>query len=190
MWSQTQGSTRRLLSRCAPLALVFVAIGVARGDVAATEAALQKQPADEEATKRILGATSVLQEVSSGVELRARIDTGAASCSLHVEEIDVVDGAAAMRKNVGKEARIRIRDDDGKDHWIDTKIVDTVLIKNPNSDKKQRRYKVWLTLRADGVEKRVLVSLSDRSHLRYPLLIGRNFLNGDFVVDVSLSGES
>jgi hypothetical protein len=31
-----------------------------------------------------------------------------------------------------------------------------------------------------------LVSLSDRSDLKYPLLLGREFLEDDFVVDVSL----
>jgi hypothetical protein len=33
-------------------------------------------------------------------------------------------------------------------------------------------------------EKKVLVTLNDRTDMEFPLLIGRNFLRGDFLVDV------
>ena len=190
MWTRPDYALKGLLSLCAAASPFCVMAGFARGEVPAQSNDPIAETFDIDPAKRVLGATSILVEASTGVELSARIDTGAASCSMHVEEIEVVDGVAAMRKNIGKEARLRIRDADGQDYWIDTKIVETVLIKNPNSDKKQRRYKVWLTLQADGIEKRVLVTLCDRSHLKYPLLIGRNFLNGDFLVDVSLESDS
>jgi hypothetical protein len=32
----------------------------------------------------------------------------------------------------------------------------------------------------------VLVTLSDREKMKYPVLLGRNFLRGDFLVDVNL----
>jgi hypothetical protein len=32
-----------------------------------------------------------------------------------------------------------------------------------------------------------MVSLNDRTDMEYPLLIGRNFLRGDFLVDVEKS---
>ena len=32
-----------------------------------------------------------------------------------------------------------------------------------------------LTLRLHEVQKRVLVTLNDRSHMKYPMLLGRNF---------------
>jgi hypothetical protein len=35
----------------------------------------------------------------------------------------------------------------------------------------------------------VLVTLNDRADLDYPLLVGRNFLFDDFVVDVSLDNH-
>ena len=48
----------------------------------------------------------------------------------------------------------------------------------------EHRYKVRLSLRLDGHRKEVLVTLTDRTDMEYPLLIGRNYLRGDFMVDV------
>ncbi len=50
----------------------------------------------------------------------------------------------------------------------------------------EERYKVRLTLRLHEVKKRVLVTLNDRFHMKYPMLLGRNFLRGDFIVDVDI----
>jgi hypothetical protein len=47
-----------------------------------------------------------------------------------------------------------------------------------------RRYKVPLVFEWNGFRKEVLVTLNDRTHMEYPLLVGRNFLSGDFLVDV------
>lgn len=142
---------------------------------------------DEATAKRTIGATARLQEVSTGITFKARVDTGAKSCSLHIEEIHFDNPSKNMRKNINDMARFRIRDAEGKDHWIEEKIVCTVQVKT--SGKKERRYKVWLTLRHGDVEKRVKVTLNDRSQMEFPLLIGRNFLCDDFLVDVSVDGD-
>ena len=46
------------------------------------------------------------------------------------------------------------------------------------------RYVVPLHLRWGDVEKRVQVNLYDRSPMAYKMLLGRDFLRGDFLVDV------
>ena len=46
------------------------------------------------------------------------------------------------------------------------------------------RYLVPLTFRYDAFEREVLVSLNDRSQMSYPMLLGQNFLTGQYVVDV------
>jgi hypothetical protein len=43
---------------------------------------------------------------------------------------------------------------------------------------------VRLALQWKDFSKEVLVTLNDRTDMTYPLLIGRNFLQGDFLVDV------
>jgi hypothetical protein len=44
---------------------------------------------------------------------------------------------------------------------------------------------VYLTISRQGVEKRVLVNLNDRSAMKFGLLLGRNWLESDFLVDVA-----
>ncbi|MEO0531631.1 MAG: RimK/LysX family protein, partial [Planctomycetota bacterium] len=61
----------------------------------------------------------------------------------------------------------------------------TVRVKTSDKDKWERRYKVWLELLHNGVSRRVHVSLNDRKHMEYQLLIGRNYLRGRFLVDVA-----
>jgi hypothetical protein len=137
-------------------------------------------------SKHIIGATATLTETSSGLSFPARIDTGAQSCSLHVEKIEIQDEATSRLKNVGKSARVLLKDTDGKSAWIETKIVEAIRVKSSSLKVGEfdRRYKVRLTLKWNDFEKTVLVTLNDRTDMEYPLLIGRNYLRGDFLVDV------
>jgi hypothetical protein len=142
--------------------------------------------------KRIIGSTAVLTEVSSGLPFLARIDTGAETCSLHVERIEIEDKAARRRENIGKPIRILLRNEDGKHVWIEGIVADAVRVKSstlPSGDY-DHRYKVRLTFQWKDVQKEVLVTLNDRTDMKYPLLVGRNFLSGDFLVDVSKKSAS
>jgi hypothetical protein len=136
--------------------------------------------------KRIIGATATIKEASTGIAFPARIDTGANSCSLHVEEMEIMDQAPGRRANIGKKIRFRIQGEDGKSEWIETRIADAVRIRSGvfKDGEFERRYMVKLTLQWNDVRKEVLVTLNDRTDMTYPLLIGRNFLHGDFLVDV------
>lgn len=132
--------------------------------------------------KRVIGPTATVAEVKTDMQFKARVDTGATSSSVHVEEYEIEDAAPEMADNVGKKIRFRITNQDGESEWLQSKIAEVTLVKT--SVDQQERYKVRLTLRLHEVKKRVLVTLNDRSHMKYPMLLGRNFLKGDFVVDV------
>jgi hypothetical protein len=138
-------------------------------------------------SKHIIGATAKLTETLSGLSFMARIDTGAKSCSLHVEEIEIKNESKPRVRNVGKAARVLLKDAEGNTEWIDTKIVAAVRVKSSalKLGEFDHRYKVRLTLTWNDFEKTVLVTLNDRTDMEYPLLIGRNFLRGDFLVDVA-----
>ncbi|WP_197526176.1 ATP-dependent zinc protease family protein [Botrimarina colliarenosi] len=133
--------------------------------------------------KAVIGATADFVEKSSGFRYTARVDTGATTCSIHASKVRVEDAEKSMLKNVGKKVSFELESDNGKKKRVSTTIADTIRVKT--SDAKERRYKVWLTLLHGGVERRVHVTLNDRSHMEFPLLIGRNFLCGKFVVDVA-----
>jgi hypothetical protein len=132
--------------------------------------------------KPVLGATALVTEVESRLAFDARVDSGAKSCSIHANEVRVIDASERMEDNVGKPVRFRISSADGKHVWLERTIAEVVYVKN--SSRAELRYKVPMTLRCEGKEKRVLVSLNDRSQMNHALLIGRNFLADDFLIDV------
>ncbi|KZY61717.1 hypothetical protein A3742_14570 [Oleiphilus sp. HI0071] len=110
---------------------------------------------------------------------KARIDTGAATSSIHAEDIKLFerDGrtwAAFNIKPHRSKNSVRIK----------APVVRKVSIKqhDRNSD---RRHVVELTLMMGNIEMRTEVNLNDRSEFVYPLLIGRSFLEGHAVVDTS-----
>lgn len=140
----------------------------------------------EEPARRI-GATATVVEVSTGLPFPARVDTGATSCSIHCEEIKIDDPAPKPEDNVGKPAKVLIKNSAGKEQWVATKIAEHVIVRT--SKHEDQRYKVPLKIRWQDVEKDVLVTLNDRQRMKYPMLLGRNFLRGDFVVDVNLRHE-
>ncbi|MCI0331707.1 MAG: RimK/LysX family protein [Planctomycetes bacterium] len=138
-------------------------------------------------SKHIIGATATITETESGLSFPARIDTGAQSCSLHVEKIEIKGESNSRVRNVGKRARILLKDAKGKTEWIEATIAKAVRVKSSSlkSGEYDHRYKVRLTLRWKDFRKQVLVTLNDRTDMEFPLLIGRNFLRGDFLVDVA-----
>src|SRR5262245_32820919 len=141
-----------------------------------------------EPTFHRIGPVTTVTEVTTGLPFPARVDTGATTCSIHYEAIEIEGKSENPEDNVGKRVRIMIRSPEGEPAWVSTKIVDHVTVRTTTDD--DPRYKVQLKLRWQDVEKKVLVTLSDREKMKYPLLIGRNFLKGDFVVDVDLDDEN
>jgi hypothetical protein len=155
---------------------------------AAQESSTDAEPAEKETPQvRLIGATTVVTEVTTGTSLPARVDTGATSCSIHCLAMEIKDAASDPRENIGKPVRFLVKKNDGEDLWVESKIVDHVRIRT--SEKEDERYKVRLRLRWEDVEKKVVATLNDRQNMKYPMLLGRNFLRDDFLVNVSLDNQ-
>ena len=151
----------------------------------ATGLAHSEGPApQDEPPVRLIGATTVITEVSTGLPFPARVDTGATSCSIHCEAMEIKDAHQDPRENIGKPVRFLVKNKEGEGEWVESKIIDHVKVRSSNRE--DERYKVRLKLRWEDVEKRVLVTLNDRQKMKYPVLLGRNFLRDDFLVNVSL----
>lgn len=187
MLSGTNSLSRGLGSgrgRARGLAAISVALLAAGGLLNAGETdAVSKE------SKRIIGAAAKITEANSGIEFMARVDTGAATCSIHVEDLEIENESPKRLENVGKNVRFLLKGPHGESKWVETKIVAAVRVKSSalkNGDF-DRRYKVRLPLQWKDFRKEVRVTLNDRAEMAYPLLIGRNFLRGDFLVDVALS---
>jgi hypothetical protein len=144
----------------------------------------EPQENQEPAEKQVIGATAQVTEVSTGFTFPARVDTGAKSCSLHVERIEIKEESENRLDNIGKSIRFWVKSPDGKTEYIETLIASSVIIRNAQSE--TRRYKVRLALQVGDHKKEVLVTLNDRDGMEYPVLLGRNFLRGDYIVDVDV----
>lgn len=167
------------LAHC--LSLVVYA-GIGSSAFAQTEPAAPEK--NEPSTVRVIGATTIVTEVSTGMPLPARVDTGATSCSIHCAAIEIRDANVDPQHNIGKPVRFLVKHGKAEGKWVESKIVDHVKVRT--AEREDQRYKVRLQLRWEDMEKVVLATLNDRQNMKYPMLLGRNFLRDDFVVNVSM----
>jgi hypothetical protein len=135
------------------------------------------------ALKTTVGATVDVTELSSGMTLRARVDTGASINSLHCLDIQIEDTEDEPEKNSNKKVRFLVEGPTGERHWLESTVLGYSGIRSAAGT--SSRYLVRLQLTCAGVTKDTIISLNDRSAMKYPLLLGRDFLKDDFVVDVS-----
>ncbi|WP_163933210.1 RimK/LysX family protein [Paraferrimonas sp. SM1919] len=131
-----------------------------------------------------IGPTEILSVRQSGLEYHARIDTGAVETSLHAIDMHVIDGVDDKKKNVGKTIEFTSLNEDGQSVAISAVIVETSRIRNSQGE--EIRYMVELDVGYKGLERKIKVNLRDRSKMSYKLLIGRNWLKDNYVVNVAL----
>jgi len=109
-----------------------------------------------------------------GVRLPARIDTGAAKTSLDARELKVKNNMAEFKlpkKYGGMQLRLPVVE------WLDIR----------SADFKEKRPVVEITFCLGPKLIHTLVTLNDRSTVRYPLIIGRNTLKDNFIIDCTHS---
>ena len=126
--------------------------------------------------KITIGGVEEVVLVLLGIALPARIDTGSGLSSLGVCDF-TVQGKMVEFRLPAKFGNLKIHL--ALKGWRRIKTTD-----GPG----KRRPVVDLELRLGSVPLHTQVTLKDRSHMKYPLLIGRNTLQeGSFIVDVSQS---
>jgi hypothetical protein len=113
-----------------------------------------------------------------GVErVEAKIDTGAYRSALHYQRLRVrtVDGQKRLTVvfQMGGKRKTKV-----------FKVYKRVTVKSSNGET-SRRYLISTRVRLNGFTVRTQFTLFDRSDMKYQVLLGRKFLRGRFVVDVS-----
>lgn len=131
-----------------------------------------------ESSPIIVGWVERVAIYPGGLVLTAKIDTGAVSCSLHTQSIEL------FHRDGRNLARLRMLDQQGVETVIETPIVGTKRIRR-HFGRYQDRPVIRLKICLGTFSKEVDVNLVDRSGLDYPLLIGRNFMAGALVVNPS-----
>lgn len=166
------------------LLLMLILVGMVGKYTSEPVEAEWRPPSEHEgARKRVVGPVVTVSEDETDLQFVARVDTGAKTCSLHTAEKQVIDGGEYMEENVGKIVRFRVENRKGDAQWIERTIAEVRKIRT--SEGEETRYLVPMLLTVDGVEREVLTSLNDRSRMTYTMLLGRNFLEGRFIVDVT-----
>lgn len=113
-------------------------------------------------------------------ELTAKVDTGAYTSSLHCHHIQPV------KKDDKQFVRFKLLDpshDIYNDKSFELPVYKTKKVKSSNGQIEER-FIVKTNILLAGEEITAQFSLTDRSEMRYPLLIGRKLLRGRFLVDV------
>jgi hypothetical protein len=124
----------------------------------------------EDKTKTVIGAVEEVVLFPWGAKLPARIDTGAGMTSLGIHDLAIKNKVAQFRlpKKYGNTL-------------INLPVVGHCNIRS--ADSREHRPIVEIELCLGSKRMRVQVNLNDRSHLDYPLIVGRNVLNQGFIVD-------
>ncbi len=136
------------------------------------------------AHNKTIGPVATLSIKQTGLLFDTRIDTGAGQNSLHAVNIHVEnEDTDDITNNIGKIITFTTENEKGEKVEVSTKIRSTALIRNAQGT--EARYTVRLNVGKPGEEYLVDVNLTDRTKMGYKLLIGRNWLQGHYVVDVN-----
>tara|TARA_R110001592_G_scaffold363248_6_gene682309 strand:- start:4651 stop:5166 length:516 start_codon:yes stop_codon:yes gene_type:complete len=127
----------------------------------------------------IVGAIEWATVEPGDLRMEARMDTGAEFTSVHAEDIQLVekDGKKWVHFSLLNPAT-------NTKVPVERRLRKKVRIKQSDSEK-QTRYVVEMWITVGKIRSLVEVTLSDRDHMEYPLLIGRNMLVDTMIVDVS-----
>jgi len=128
--------------------------------------------------KVVLGELEEVYLPAQKLSLQARIDTGATTSSLNAQEI------VPFERDGKKWVRFNVLDNNKKIVQIKRPIIKTIKVKRHGEDG-QERYVVKMRLNISSLSQFVEISLTDRSQYKFPVLVGRNFLKGLVLVDVS-----
>ena len=134
-------------------------------------------------SKKILGRTDIVDFPELGLyNIDVKMDTGAYTSTIHCSEIIEVDDTllcifnSDMHKNFGE-----------------TEIIFGTFwrtdVKSSNGFK-ENRYKVKSEVIFFGKTYKINLTLSTRDEMKFPVLIGRQFLKQKFMVDVDLENVS
>ena len=110
--------------------------------------------------------------ILEGVDVLAKVDTGAYSGGLHV--FDVIEESDELSFTpISKENK-----------RVSTKRYRKKWVKSSNGVK-ETRYVISVLAKVDGFSTVLELTLADRSEMKYDMLIGRKNLANKFIVDVA-----
>jgi hypothetical protein len=126
--------------------------------------------------KEVIGWVEKVAIYPGALELNAKIDSGAKTSSIHC------DCQHFIEKDGEKYVSFVVTNFDDKQIRLERKIERFATIKR-HFGEAQERAVIKLGVCVAGTYKEIEVNVIDRSGLNYQMLVGRNFLAGDFLID-------
>ncbi len=130
--------------------------------------------------KILIGRVEWVELSDLKLRLRARIDTGAKTTSLHAINIEEVNLQGQLH------VKFNTIDHQGKVIELTRKVESMQKITNPTGFS-SKRYVIKEKIKLGHKEYMISVNLNDRAHMDFKFLVGRNLLLGKFIVDVARS---
>ena len=112
----------------------------------------------------------------------ARVDTGATTSSINAVDMQ------KFERNGKKWVKFHVSDvetaiEDRK--WVEAPIIRHVKIRQSSADDLERRPVVELWVKLGSIHEKTQFTLTDRTQMDYPILLGREFIQDMAFVDVS-----
>ena len=137
-------------------------------------------PKDALSSKLIVGRHEQVWLEDIQLALPARVDTGAETASLDARNIEMFE------RNGKRWVRFDIfHPETGDTLQMERRLKRTVSIIQSNTSEPEKRPVIKLGITIGHINQLAEFTLSNRSHLDYQLLIGRNILKDVMIVDVS-----
>lgn len=128
--------------------------------------------------RQVIGAREIIFFPDLNLTVRAKVDTGAKTSSLHAAEV-----TTELRGTQQWVSFITASNDpdQGQPIRITQPVYDRRLIRSSNGEESQR-YVIRLWMQLGPVKQRIEVTLADRSKMKYPMLLGRVAMEEYFLV--------
>ena len=128
----------------------------------------------------VLGQEEWVWSEELQTNFKSRVDTGAATSSLNATDIVKFerDGKDWVKFNLSHKV-------DDSVFPIEAKVVRVTKIRQSSSPEPVHRYVVSLPIELGPINTETEFTLADRSHMEFPVLLGRTFLKDIAVVDVA-----
>lgn len=130
--------------------------------------------------KKIVGAVELCDLPKLAIsDLNVRVDTGAATSSLHVDNIEEIE----------KDGELWITFDIHPDiHNVERVVRREARVEGQKRVKSstatlEKRYVIITPIIMDGEQWDIQLTLTDRSEMTYLMLLGREAMSGHFIVD-------
>lgn len=149
----------------------------------------QRHARSDQKRLRPIGRTANISMPEIGLfDIMSKVDTGAYKSALHardIQEFSKPDGSKWVRFTVDD-----AHDKYGASHPIiaEAAYVDKVRVRSSNSQHEQR-YVVNVAVSVGGNLYHTEMTLTDRSDMKLPVLLGRRFLRGRFAVNIELGSK-